>query len=135
MFVETSVITPFSDVVIITKRARFSTVVIVAKVMGRVIVFDALSSIMDKSIITYVGKELDKDKLDKKFDQMVGRLTMKGAADKYFLTDYENHPIPHLSNGEGAEDMTPLEIDTLEEKVEQIRNNTTVVEAIQQLVK
>ena len=135
MYVETRVLYPYSDVALITKESRFSTIVIVAKIMGRVIIFDALSSITGKTIITYVSRELDKTKLEKKFYQMIGKMVTKDVASKYFLTDYENHPIPHLSNGEGAEELTPIEIDELEKQVEVVRFNATVEEAIHQLVK
>ena len=135
MFVTTEVIYPYSDVCLITKKSSLSTVVIVAKIMSRVVVFDAMSSIVGKTIITYVSDELDKNKLEKKFLQMIGKMVTKSVADKYFLTDYETHPIQHMSNGEGAENMTVDEIKKLEEQVEVVRFNETVEEAIHQLVK
>ena len=126
---------PFSDVCIITKKSKYSTVVIVAKLMNRVVVFDALTSIVNETVITYVGRELDKYDLHKKFLEIIGRMITKDVGNKYFLADYENLPIDHLSNGPGAKDLNPLEIKKLEECVRAVRFNDTVENAINELIK
>lgn len=135
-YLETRIAFPFSDVVLMTKITRFSTVIAIAMIDGRVVIFDAVSpTTSGKAIITYVSEELDKDKLEKKFNQVIGKMARKNPADKYFLTDFENHPIPHLSNGEGAEELNPIEIEELERKVDIIVNKQLFDDALRQLLR
>lgn len=129
--------TPFNDVCVMAKKSKLSKVIVITKMMGRVVIFDAISSLIDENntTILYVSKELDQHQLDKKFIKMIGKMVTKDVGDKYFLADYENPPIIHLSNGEGASDLTPREIDELQKLVKKVRFNKEVDETILSLTK
>ena len=129
--------TPFNDVCVMAKKSKLSKVIVITKMMGRVVIFDAISSLIDENntTILYVSKELDQHQLDKKFIKMIGKMVTKDVGDKYFLADYENPPIIHLSNGEGASDLTPREIDEVQKLVKKVRFNKEVDETILSLTK
>ena len=129
--------TPFNDVCVMAKKSKLSKVIVITKMMGRVVIFDAISSLIDENntTILYVSKELDQHQLDKKFIKMIGKMLTKDVGDKYFLADYENPPIIHLSNGEGASDLTPREIEELQKLVKKVRFNKEVDETILSLTK
>ena len=136
MAIVTQCIYPFSDVCLITKNSKYSTVVAVTKMLGRVVIFDALSGITyGKTYILYVSKELDKAALDKKFIAMIGKMVVDDVGSKYFLADRESFPFDHCSNGSGAKDLTATEIKQIEEKVDIILTNNSVDEAITELLK
>jgi 2-succinyl-5-enolpyruvyl-6-hydroxy-3-cyclohexene-1-carboxylate synthase len=129
--------TPFNDVCVMAKKSKLSKVIVITKMMGRVVIFDAISSLIDENntTILYVSKELDQHQLDKKFIKMIGKMVTKDVGDKYFLADYENPTIIHLSNGEGASDLTPREIEELQKLVKKVRFNKEVDETILSLTK
>ena len=126
---------PCSNACIITKKHNLSTVIVVAKVMNRVVIFDALSGIVDKSIIIYVSKELDSHNLQKKFFELIGKMTTKDVSNKYFTADYDNLSDKHLSRGHGSKDMNPLDLKKLEKQVAALRFSEAVDNAINELIK
>ncbi len=136
MAIVTRCVYPFSDVCLVVKDNKYSTVVAVTKMLGRVVIFDALSGITyGKTYILYVSKELDEASLDKKFIAMIGKMVVKDVGSKYFLADRESFPYDHFSNGSGAKDLTTTEISKIKEKVDIILTNNSVDEAITELLK
>lgn len=131
----TKSIYPYKSICVITKKHPLSTAVIVAKIMDRVVIFDALSErIIGKNIITYVGRSLGEKELQSKFIHVIGKLITKDVYSKYFFCGQDEIPIPHLSNGEGIKELTKIEIDQIERIVDEIRSNEVVQEAINKIL-